>query len=528
MVAEIGNVPQGVSFTWSPPEFISDVNDQVVSVYPDSSGSYSVIVLDSLSGCVLLDTIFLNVTPAFSIDAGEDRPVCVIDGYELSATPSIPLFLNYLWFPFDRFISPNDQNPIIVGSEPGWFVVQGTSVNQCSAIDSVYLSQGYVQEFTLGNDTNICIGESIFLSSDYNAGFGHLWSTLDTTAGITVNTSDNYVLGLTTYDACTTYDTILVTVRNLPEVDLGDDRPLCEGESELLDATNPNSTYVWSNFQLTPTITAFTTDTYIVTVTSEYGCINGDTVNLTFNVNPVVNFTSVIDCDSISLINTSTGYTSTLWSFGDFSNPNTSTETNTNHVYAQGSSYNLTLTVTNDENCSSELALLVDIPILPEASFSITSECDQLFTSNGSNAATNYLWNFGDGQTSTEQNPVHIYDVQGDYLITLTTYNATGCVDTATVLLDLINPELDEMIVPNTFTPNSDSKNDLFIIVNNNECFEYTFKVFNRWGQLVHESENNQPAWDGKFDGKLVAPGTYFYTIESEGRVRNGSITLFK
>jgi gliding motility-associated-like protein len=106
--------------------------------------------------------------------------------------------------------------------------------------------------------------------------------------------------------------------------------------------------------------------------------------------------------------------------------------------------------------------------------------------------------------------------------------NATDCSDIKTDTLKLINEELDEMIIPNTFSPNADNYNELFVIVNNNECFDYNFKVYNRWGQLVHSSVNNEPAWDGKFDGSLVAAGTYFYTIESEGRVRNGSLTLFR
>jgi gliding motility-associated-like protein len=527
LLAEIGFVPPGVSFTWSPNEFISDNNSQQVNVYPDSSISYNVLVLDSVSGCILKDTIELNVTPAFTLDAGPDRSVCEIDGYQLTVDPSVPIFLNYLWLPFDRFDFPDQQNPIINGAEPGWFVVQGTSVNQCFAIDSVYISQGLIQEFTLGADTNICIGTSVELSSGYDAGFTHLWSTNDTTANITVNSTENYILALTSIDGCTTFDDINVTVRDLPIVDLGLDRAYCIGEFEILDATNQNSTYAWSNFQQTPTIAAVETNEYYVTVTNEYGCVNSDTVNLVFNVNPIVNFTSVIECDSIILTNTSTGYTSTLWSFGDFGG-NTSTETNTSFTYPSGSSYNLTLTVTNDQECSSTLQLQVDIPLLPISDFTFTTECANVILDNNSQNATSYSWQFGDGNGSSEENPIHEYDVQGDYFITLLSNNATNCESTLTIPLELINPELDQMIVPNTFSPNGDDLNELFIISNNNPCFDYNFKVYNRWGQLVHSSINNEPAWDGKFDGALVASGTYFYTIESADKVRNGSIAVFK
>jgi gliding motility-associated-like protein len=131
-----------------------------------------------------------------------------------------------------------------------------------------------------------------------------------------------------------------------------------------------------------------------------------------------------------------------------------------------------------------------------------------------------YLWNPSVGlSNSSIYNPMYNYNVQTDYRITIT--SALGCkvVDSLlVVLLDLAPPLLYEGIyVPKAWTPNYDGHNDkLFPMVANLRVIKY-FRIFNRWGQLVFETNVLGQGWDGVFKGKPQGTDTYTWTAEAIG-----------
>jgi gliding motility-associated-like protein len=84
--------------------------------------------------------------------------------------------------------------------------------------------------------------------------------------------------------------------------------------------------------------------------------------------------------------------------------------------------------------------------------------------------------------------------------------------------------------IPNSFTPNGDGLNDTFGAIGE-AIGEYTMQVFNRWGQLVFESNNYKNQWDGTYDGAQVPTGTYVYKMKAKGKAGNltqkeGTITV--
>ncbi len=111
-----------------------------------------------------------------------------------------------------------------------------------------------------------------------------------------------------------------------------------------------------------------------------------------------------------------------LWDFGD---GNTSTQQNPIHTYAADGTYTVCLTITDicgtDSSCSS-----VVICTLPTAQFSNTTTALTATFTDMSNSATSWLWDFGDGNTSTQQNPTHTYAVDGTYTVCLTITDACG------------------------------------------------------------------------------------------------------
>ena len=119
-----------------------------------------------------------------------------------------------------------------------------------------------------------------------------------------------------------------------------------------------------------------------------------------------------------------------LWAFGDGA---FSTEVSPTHVYTAAGTYTVLLTATNDFGFSTFSAPVEVLP-LPEALFGyIASELTVTFTNTSQNA-TAYLWSFGDGVTSTLENPVHTYAEAGTYTVTLTVTGLCGSDETSAVL----------------------------------------------------------------------------------------------
>ncbi|MFN4299650.1 MAG: choice-of-anchor L domain-containing protein [Thermaurantimonas sp.] len=149
----------------------------------------------------------------------------------------------------------------------------------------------------------------------------------------------------------------------------------------------------------------------------------------------------------------------------------------------------------------------------PEAAFraeqiSFVELAVQMF--NNSKKANAYFWDFGDGKTSILQNPKHIYSTPGSYIVTLVASNEFGCQDT---IRRNINVRRDFLIyIPNSFTPNGDGKNDVFQVTA--EGIEgYQIQIFNRWGQMVFESNDVTNSWDGKYLNQDAPQGLYLYKI---------------
>ena len=116
--------------------------------------------------------------------------------------------------------------------------------------------------------------------------------------------------------------------------------------------------------------------------------------------------------------------------------------------------------------------------------------------SNLSLNANAYVWNFGD-TTSTLTNPIHAYDNEGTYSTTLTATNQFGCKDVA--IHDIIIKGIFTFYAPNTFTPNDDNLNDVFIPLGVGwNPDKYQLEIFDRWGNNCFNTSEVGRGWDGK------------------------------
>ncbi len=175
-----------------------------------------------------------------------------------------------------------------------------------------------------------------------------------------------------------------------------------------------------------------------------YGCVNNAIVSQAegkVTPNPTPSFTAVNACADTLVVftNTSTIAEGNIggfkWYFGD---GDSSSATNPTHAYKNPGSYNVRLVATSDNSCTSEISRSITVFANPIANFSTTNAClnvnasftDASTVSTGS--ITSWRWDFGDGNTSTLQNPTYRYSGAGTYLVTLTVTTNNGCQSSVT------------------------------------------------------------------------------------------------
>jgi len=196
--------------------------------------------------------------------------------------------------------------------------------------------------------------------------------------------------------------------------------------------------------QINPSKIYTTVGTYTVLLVNNYGyCSDSATRTIKVLPRPVANFnaTNTTKCQptlTVNFQNLSTNAISWNWDFGD---GNTSTQQNPSHTYTNYGTFNVTLIVTNTSGCTDTLRRnglvqiirpQITIPSLPQQGC-IPYTISPVANITTLDAVTSYLWDFGDGNTSTQQNPTNTYTAQGTYTVTLTITTSTGCTETLTL-----------------------------------------------------------------------------------------------
>lgn len=198
------------------------------------------------------------------------------------------------------------------------------------------------------------------------------------------------------------------------------------------------------------------------------------------------------------------------------------------HTFESSGCYDITLMVTSADGCTNTLTKpeFICVEEYPTASFSPSrselTEIDGLvYFKNESINASAYFWDFGDSSPgNTEENPIYNYvgNEAGTYYVTLVASSSFGCSDTATSVIRIY----EELIfyIPNTFTPDKDDFNQIFqpVFTSGFDPLDFNMKIFNRWGELVFETNNASIGWNGSYGagGEVAAAqeGVYVWKIE--------------
>jgi gliding motility-associated-like protein len=310
---------------------------------------------------------------------------------------------------------------------------------------------------------------------------------------------------------------------------------VCEGETVTITAqgTPSGGTYAWQGTGITSnsiTTTATSSENFEVTYTFN-GCSTQVQSILTVIPIPAIEVTGGQICagDELMLqpIVSVPGGTF-AWE------PTGSTASSITVAPEQSTVFSVTYTVGQCESVA-DTALVV-VNDYPQASFIpstyvFSDYSEQVEFYNTSSGAVSYIWDFGDGDSSSMSNPTHQYVVidEDGYIVTLIALNEAGCPDTTSVKID---HDILIYYVPNTFTPDGNSVNQVFkpVFTDGFDPFQYGLYIYNRWGELIFESHNADFGWDGAYgigeNARLCQDGTYVWKIDFKRRNNDETITI--
>lgn len=332
---------------------------------------------------------------------------------------------------------------------PGTYTVTVSSARGCTKVLSRTVSAFATTAPSISPATpSFCTGESATLSS--SAANGYLWSNGATTQTISVTAGGQYSVTITDGNGCSVASSSINVTQNTPVVPvitaLGN-TSFCTGGSLQIAVNNPSSftTFSWSNNQSFDTITVATSGSYKVTTTDNNGCTavsNTITTDVSNAPKPTITSNGAETfCAGDSVILTSSVAETYSWSTG---------ETTRSIVVRAGGSY--TVLVTNTDQCDgvgTSNPKVITVQTKPTANFNISQQGNVVTVSNTTNGGTTYNWTFGNGQSSTQQNPSPItYNQNGSFTITLTATNG-NCTDVVSKQVTIVGVSIAEVTTSN-------------------------------------------------------------------------------
>lgn len=445
--------------------------------------------------------------------------------------------MTYTWNPGG--VGTNTSGTLSAGT----YTVTVSDANNCTSSTSFTINDpsGVALSVTPSDDS-ICVADAIVLNTNAYGGSGGYTYTWNGTPGASIY-NDNpvsttvYNVVLTDINGCTVSASATVYVGSLPNASFTT-ASVCEGAQTVFNNTSTVTSgmitgYGWdfgdgspySNLP-SPVYTYTSSGQYNVTlgVVTDFGCTGSVTLPVNVNPVPVTAFTAdvlsgcVPLCVNFSDLTNAGGGTVNSWTWQiDGQVINTQ---HPSYCFNNPGVYDISLAVSTTDGCSGSLTIPGYIQAYPDPIADFTMSSNQLtetaplvnFTDASTNAVS-WSWDFGDGDNSAAQNPSHIYADTGTFCIKLTVSNAAGCTDDVSHCLIVI-PEY-YIYIPNTFTPNDDKLNDVFLIYGRGIA-EATLIIFDRWGEPLAKLLNDQPftvGWDAKYNGSFVKQDVYTYKL---------------
>ncbi len=392
-------------------------SSSMVGIIPNTPGNYWVTVVKD--GCTVSDTINISIVNSVLVNLSYSQPdACFPNRVQFNSDPgtssSCGLINQYKWDFGDGTVvsygagaAPSERNPLHIYASPGTYNVRlvvfndiGDSTEATTVVNVA--APGF--DVNLGNDATICAADMITLDAGDFPGATYLWSTGESTQTIQASTAGEYWVEVTV-GACSSRDTVEITVAPALDVDLGADASICSGSSITLDAGEfPGADYSWSTGESTRTISVNAAGTYMVTVTRN-GCSASDSKDITVNTVPVVDLgadASICSGSSITLDAGEFPGADYSWSTGE--------STRTISVNAAGT-YTVTVTQNGCSASDSKDITVNAVPVVDLGADASICSGSSITLDAGDFPGADYSWSTGESTRTISVNAAGTYTV---------------------------------------------------------------------------------------------------------------------
>ena len=432
--------------------------------------------------------------------------------------------------------------PAVLGTTT--YSVTGTGIGGCEATASIDILVEDVPAVTAtASPLEICLGETI----TFNGGGADIYSwDGGVTNGIpytpaSVGTFDYTVTGTTSGSGCENTAVVSFTVNPTPTVTASaTSTEVCFGESTTLTGGGAD-TYTWdggitNGIAFTPGVMGATT--YTVTGTNAFGCESTASITVTvIDCEPVVPLFSMPEkaCvgDCFVITDESTGaVTAWSWDFGGAATPGTSSEQNPLICVTTAGSFTVELTSTSATGAISSVSHVINVfdnPILVAARDTIIDLGGSAVLVGATVSSGTFEWI---PSKDVECEDCQLTNASPAESTTYTVYfeDDNGCTASDTVMV-LVN-FVEGVGVPTAFSPNGDGFNDI-LFIKGYALEAVSLVVYNRYGEIVFETNDQNIGWDGTFKNREQNPGVFTWVLQyqfinGQSGSQKGNTTLIR
>ncbi len=529
------------SYTWVP----GGATTNTISVSPPSTAVYT--VSGTTGNCPVTNaTSTVTVTTPTTI-AVNSATICPTISATLTATNGS----TYSWLPPTGLSASTGS--MVVASPASTTVYTVSSPGGCFTSGTCTVTVTPPCNITV-NSATLCANTTATLTA--NGGGPYAWAPatgLSATSGASVfaNPAVTTIYTVTsTSPGFTTTATSTVVVSASPTISVNN-ATICEGTSTSL-ISHGASTYTWapatglsattaSAVVASPTVTT----TYTITGTAINSCTNAAIATIGVNAMPTVSVTPTgsSGCEPLCVNFASASSTSSLnysWDFGD---GGSSVAPNPTNCFRYKGIYKTTLTLTDGNGCKGKAVSTETVYPHPNADFGASPQPVSILeptiqftdlTTNG--IIVKWNWDFGAWETAADtshfKNPKYTYQDTGYFIVNLWVSTQFGCKDSVTKIIKIDDDY--ELFVPTAFTPNGDGINEYFLPVTRGVVTSnYHLYLYDRWGNLVFQTDNLYKGWDGTIHGSVVQEDVFVWKVllkTTNGTVKqvHGQVSVVK
>jgi len=538
IVQYTGDASSNATFTW---------NWNNGTVFPGSgpgphqvswsqSGNIEITLTVTENGCTSEPTtITIYNPPPLSLQTTSTNPLCYGD-----SNGSINLTVNGGTPPYTFAWNNGSTSQNINNLPQGIYTVTVTDANGCTKNIGSTLTQPPALIASITPNQYICFEQPAYISITAVGGtppYQYFFDQQSSSSSVVVfpQTTTSYSAYVVDANGCTSpvLNTTIYVAPPLQLTLLANTTNVCPGDPVLLTPVitgGVGQPYIVHNHLgqvVTPPILIYPTESGYYTVQAEDVCGSFDTSSVYINVYPLppINFfaDTLKGCVPLTVhfVESSPNNGQTYeWNFGDMTN--LSLAKNPVHTYTTPGKFDVTLTVTSAEGCKNSKTIhqMIEVWPKPTSYFTWTPEIATEIKPiiNFNNLSTNaieYIWSFGDGDSSSLINPEHKFPAKGEYEVKLISTSLKGCKDTATAIIKIL--EQYTFYAPTAFSPDGDKKNDFFCIFAHGIKEEnFLLEIYDRWGEIIWKTNKyykdleRSEYWDGRVKGNEIAPvGTY-------------------